>query len=749
MSNLPAFIQGVLQKRQSQKPRLDSAQRGLSELVNQLSQLAELASEATGVSQAKSELQQMVAVLTGNLGNLKTRITDLQARIANLLVRFGKDTINIGVAGKARQGKSTLLQKISGHDNTVIPTSDGLPCTGAKSKILHQEQEPHAVIEFYSETEFLKGIVHAYYDDLQLPSRPTTLADFRRALPAFDSELPEKHAVYKKLQELHTGLAAFGKYLSHRPGRIPLADVRDFVSQEGGRKLYLAVKCANIFVRFPNQDVTGLGIVDLPGLGEIAKGHGQKLVRSLQREVDAVVLIKLPGSEGALWDKGDYEVFNRIKQAVPEIDLADWLFPVLNETGPNHKQVQLLKQHPPDVGTSLTILSANCSSHEDVDRQIFTVVLQHLQNNLERIDQQYLANLYSQLSLLANDVEAAIEPAREFFRTDRMGVEDELKFNELFDEFLEELRGNLELLVSEYRKRLPSKASVGMLKKLNPMRSSKAVVTDVFVGDFQDAVDEACEAADLAPPVLTAQELNRRFFDRGGWNAVLQEQLHHMRSHLTHQLAESLDRRLKSMADEAQKEMLNRLLAPPLAQVLPADAQGSKNPDSRIQAFRKLLNPNSQPTLVAALDYLLSFTFSYQSHFHYRVRQVMELLDPMAPAGQIGLPVQGDVQSDEIAKLLADRYHTVVANVRKVLHSDLQYDSLKAIFAMIEETRDRLVRARSVGREWRILLYLYRGDIWPDKFNQFAIDSARRLGWQMALDAISQSASFLRSALKA
>ena len=46
-----------------------------------------------------------------------------------LEARYSRKTINIGVSGRARVGKSTLLQAISGLEDEQIPTGSGIPVT--------------------------------------------------------------------------------------------------------------------------------------------------------------------------------------------------------------------------------------------------------------------------------------------------------------------------------------------------------------------------------------------------------------------------------------------------------------------------------------------------------------------------------------------------------------------------------------------------------------------------------------------
>lgn len=735
MSNVRHFIERVLAKRQGQQPKLEALQRYLRELEEELRDLRRLASEATASADAPDELRRRAASLAGAIGGLEIQISEAKANSANLLARFTKKTINIGVAGKARQGKSTILQAISGLDSRVIPTSDGLPCTGAKSRILHRSDDPHAEVEFYTEPEFLREIIHAYYEELRLSPVPLSLDEFKKSFPPKPQfEKPEEHAVYDKLKELHTSLETYRPYLSREPKRIRLDEVRDYVSQEDGRKRYIAVRCANIYVPFPNGDVTGLAMVDLPGLGEIAKGHSEKLVTSLRREVDAVILVKRPSFGGDDWFAQDIKVFNEIKRAVPELDLADWLFIVLNADGQNSKQVDILKSRPPQIGTSPRLLAVNCIRPDAVRQGVFLEVLRHLEQNLERTDLRQLSALAEQLTHLANDLSSALQPIWEYLHRDNIGTGDYLKFRELVRSFCRQLRINLDELTDEYR------------EAANARTKAK---------EFAAAVDAACDKAKMDVPVPSAEELKGRFHDLGGWKAVVQEELHHLRSFLTYCLAETLDKSLAKMVEEVRRQIMTRVIADPLSRVLPPSARSVGDPKQHLEAFSRLLDPANQPSLIAGVDYLLMFSFSYQSHFHHRVRAAMDPLDPMAtreegeddPVTAIAPRNEDARKAEDVARGLRSFYERVVWSVRKLLREEMENDPMRALFSMVEETRDRLVRARDIERQWESLLYPRRGEIWPHEFNRFAVASAQRLAWQSAIDAVVRTIGKLRSAL--
>src|ERR1700735_951786 len=100
-NNLQQFIERVLTKRQAQKPKLQAVQQDLRILGRHLEQLRQLATQTSASADAPPDLRQRAALLGTGIDGLDRQISDSIARTANLLARFGKNTIDIGVAGKA------------------------------------------------------------------------------------------------------------------------------------------------------------------------------------------------------------------------------------------------------------------------------------------------------------------------------------------------------------------------------------------------------------------------------------------------------------------------------------------------------------------------------------------------------------------------------------------------------------------------------------------------------------------------
>ena len=70
--------------------------------------------------------------------------SDLNADLERLRNRFSRKALNITVIGRARQGKSRLLQTITGLSAEEIPDGNLAFCTGVRSDIVNELQVENA-----------------------------------------------------------------------------------------------------------------------------------------------------------------------------------------------------------------------------------------------------------------------------------------------------------------------------------------------------------------------------------------------------------------------------------------------------------------------------------------------------------------------------------------------------------------------------------------------------------------------------
>ena len=100
-----------------------------------------------------------------------------------LEARLARDTVNIGVSGQARVGKSTLLQSVSGLGDDQIPTGQALPVTAVRSRIFHAPDLRRATLRLHSFDTFVTDVLAPYHAELEIAGLPATPEEFALALP--------------------------------------------------------------------------------------------------------------------------------------------------------------------------------------------------------------------------------------------------------------------------------------------------------------------------------------------------------------------------------------------------------------------------------------------------------------------------------------------------------------------------------------------------------------------------------------
>jgi hypothetical protein len=169
------------------------------------------------------------------------------------------------------------------------------------------------------------------------------------------------------------------------------------------------------------------------------------------------------------------------------------------------------------------------------------------------------------------------------------------------------------------------------------------------------------------------------------------------------------------------------------------------------------LSKTKHPTLYTSFEYILKFSFAYHSHFHYRVREEMRGLETYTDASVREIvpfdATQENIleKAEEIAAGLLERYQKTVYYVSKRLGSEeMQTDPGKAIFSLVEEIKDRLIRTRDIDeQEWRPFLSEIRGKLWTKEFGRFEQEIALKREWQQALEAVTRQVEHIQTSFSA
>lgn len=723
-------IAEVLRKRKYRAPDLEKVHKGLLELQELLTKLQLLSGQSNQEVPKEQELVEATMTIASGIKDLQEEVISLDNSVSNIAKRFSRGTINIGVAGTAKNGKSTLLQKISGLSNTEIP-ADIVPCTGTMSKVFHVEDHPRAVIEFYSKPEFLKEILYPYFERLGL-RKPLSLEEFSsQPLPEFEvPEGPERYilnAVYSELKRIHTAFPTFSEFLGRMPETIKLEEIYEYIVKSEERTHYLAVKTANIYTKFPNHNVTGLCLVDLPGL-EAAEGFEKKLVASLEQQVDAVILVKMPKSGGAIWEEGDFKVIGLINSAIKEINLADWLFVALNELddSSNKEAVQFLLKNPPHIyGSKPLFLTANFYNADQADQRVFSPVLKHIEQNLESIDRQHVKRLAQKMETIANTLSNLLTVRAGF----RPKTDDLKLFSKLSNKFIKKLEDDLEDLLEQQQ--------------------------GITFDNFESKVKEVCEMAKQAhknaqSPILpTPAELERERRREQNWGRVVTLYIKKLRVFLSRYLTENLDVYFSQRVDEVLGQLLFDIFPESLRKLSIHHANAvASDPRSIILGLQQLLDKANQPNLYASFEYIVKFNLSYQVLFEYLIRSEISLLNPNHPKGHEVFKQLIDDNAVgrglEITEGLDKFYQDTIYQIsEKLLESQL--DPAEAVVSWGEGIRDRLVTTEVVKGEWTDFLADWRGELWPEEIGEIVRTKTFCEKWEKAIDEVRTSVKQIRA----
>jgi hypothetical protein len=284
----------------------------------------------------------------------------------------------------------------------------------------------------FSNEQFLEEVVEPYFSDLGLPSHPRSLDEFLSTdLDAVQrtrsTDSQTRSSELDRLDRLISIQRAAPRY---RPlldrGEVvleDLGDLRRFVAyptmddskaDRGGE--YLAVRDCRIESPFPETAVDRLGIVDLPGLGELASGIDHRIMTGLKDDVDVVLLVLRAQVGLANIDEIDIRALDLIDQARrPISDTRDFAWIVINAGSGDEARVEDLKHHiqtrlNQDLTDSRYLSAvADGRSASSVHQNVLVPVLERLAARLPVMDQQVLDGALEVLGQPMLLVQGAVE----------------------------------------------------------------------------------------------------------------------------------------------------------------------------------------------------------------------------------------------------------------------------------------------------------------------------------------------------
>jgi hypothetical protein len=668
-------------------------------------------------------------------------ISELEA-LTKLKSRFSRDTLNIGVIGRARQGKSRLLQSLTGLSAAEIPDGDRQHCTGVRSTIHHsQNVDTYGEVWFHTERSFVDEVITPYYEKLRLGTKPLNIEEFaNKLLPPLPQDIPgyaEPGAKYEHLKRFHSQFSHYRHLLRETsPLKIQKHQIREYVAQDttDGKRIFcnfLAVKEVKITCTFPNSHVGKIALVDMPGLGDTGIGDEARLIQTLGNEIDFVLFVRMPKSAGDYWADVDVKLYDAARSALVDLPINLWSFLVLNQThfesnnGDNLKNCQDLFDTIAEKHITVEkCLITNCADSEATN-QLLNTILDYLTTNIDVLDQKYASASQKRLFDIYESINTELNKAKMVFPKD--SEDDYLETEELFSE----LFGNSD---SGWWKDI----ALG-LQELRVQLWYQRQVPDEELHEGVIAAIESCEQnRGILSSENALQEINNRVMIGSAFRAYPDYQ-DELRVLISHRFL-SLDENLKRVVELVKNQVVDVFKSQGRLDIL------SKSEGSEFFAEIANIIPERLANLKTGFQILANFQLSYRGLILPRIRQHLDGLTNISPmTGQSGqileqpdktLAVSKDTTAEDILTALEIDYEKAINTIKPALE-ELLCEPNEAVYAMVEEFIDNVIRQKDIQKEWRNFLRGVRGKIWTDIFGKKEQDRLIREEWIKEINQVT------------
>jgi hypothetical protein len=731
MDDVAQRISAILTNRRNQLPLVQSEISRWQELDQELVRLdkavADFAKHPKTPAEVRDELRRLP------FAQLRSDIETAVGMLRTVEARFSRGTINVGVSGVARVGKSTLLQAISGLTDEQIPVGKGLPVTAVRSSIYHSTSQRRARLLMHSFESFRDEVLRPYFDTLglasHLPDSATVFGTLQ--LPQREADLPKEWQTpecgtllvrLRKMQEM------FPRYVEHLSGGetvVDLAHLRQYVAypaSDADSPLHLAVKSVTIECPFPRVQVESLGIIDLPGLGEVAAELDSHHVDGLRNNVDLVLLIKRPLEGMAYWEKRDVNTANLLDKARGLVShRKDFVFVLVNTGGADSdltnaiKKDLLEKANEGEDGRNYRVLEADASNQQAVEVGVLGPILQHLAARLPAMDQQVLDGTRKQFSAAASRITSvASDITRSLKNVVIASADAHGELDARTRALREDLAVQLGTLVDKHFKLARSQDEDP--EYVAAVNRAHENISEWIKAGFGSGRAAWCEAAfkdfkvhKASAPYATQQlnairvEISKRF-------SMLDDFCHSRVEDLLRAVSKTLRKHTGTLIPpevEDGKPALQHLMS------LVADA------DPSCVGFRDALND------------LLKLDLEYRTHLHPRVRASLDQLSMQDIDGEgqvsqkdrMAVPMT-ESGAEELFESVTQFARQAAFQTKKALMDQAVTPAL-VLHAAVEQFEDVLIRSATSEQDFRRLGRLYRDEIWPDVFKGIAEDNAR------------------------
>lgn len=725
MGNISQQIDKIIASRKEKLSLLQANKEAMGNVWNRILTFrqfqSDLRSNPDDFSGGHSEYEIAEKIMGISTATFEQMYQSYMGDLELMMKRLSRDSLHISFVGSAGQGKSLVMQNISGLPKSVIPSSDGGDCTGAKSIITNSENDTvSAQITFYTKTE-LVGIVNQYLKALNTPT-----IRYASEIPSLNLE-PIMRRVQEsgiaKDEELFDYLVKYVKHFDQysenltdsndtKPLSVPEDEIEKYVAQYSNKDTsveyfqYLGVKVANISKRFPYKDAGKIVLVDTVGLGTTSLDTEKDMLKAVKEDSDAIIFMQCPNDRRGRISQDEVDAIDSIIKEVGTGYTKEMLFWVLNrvESGnkqPNGKQVSLVMQKIKQKNYAIAMpLDVDCFNPQEVEEKLLTPVLTQLSSKMGAVDDLQIDALREKahkVFLAYSQICQATDQAFASSATQDIKRKFHSRIVQTFDKKL--LFQLKELYLHEYndRRNLPCEdlmtASQEKLKHVIQSVLSEDEVIDLLTSGNENQSYAYMHSTDI---------MRMRIIDDFT------------------QLNDVLDKLVERM----KKEVLNIFVSPEIGRlgfVYPMEGTSS----DWIEGFiNKVDAENKYPIIASSLRKFKAYGINVQG---FLIHEVRDKLDPI-DVSLVGQPVLNeqltnlDLVAKQIVEFLKTNIEIVHEKIEKAL-AELYTIPNRSMFAAVKDLTDRLTYTRADGEnavayEWQCLYEDWLFLIWKEEYDQ-------------------------------
>ena len=720
MNTITARIDSIITARSTSLAKLKLASEALEKCSNTVRRFERLQAKVANDAAYKQLfgkpeiLERIKGVSTGGF---HSTYQNYKANISRLTERFSRKELHISFIGRAGQGKSLVMQNISGLSGNVIPSAEGSDCTGAKSIITNDPTATttKARIEFFSQMEMIE-IVNTYLANIFYGTYKVGSIDEIKNLPLenmknqLDFTQVKENELLAQLEKYVLHIGEFETALS-TTREVAEQDIERYVAQfksgDPSQKYftYLGVKLANIICKFPEEDAGKIVLVDTIGIGATSLGTEDKMLDTVENDSDAIVFMFRPDAFRPRLSNDEINIIDEVSKRISPEYAKEMFFWVLNRVtsgkGENAKYMPDLKAQITNRNFPVAmVLEVDCKSPEAVESELLMPILKQLSQRIGKVD-ELLINRLNELGEKLHEEYRAIADAIDKILVG--AANDDIKralFGEIEGVYKTKVLNTLRTLYKNkyYSIRENSCAEWERASKLSLKFIFKSIPSkDKIISLLNNGTINPHNAAEYCTDLMRIQIINR-FLEL---DAVLKELVRDTKMEVIHILADD---------DKGR-----------LCKVIPLE---NLSPEEWIDNFiAKTECEKKYPLLTKAFTSLKNFTINVQGFLIYEIRNNLDVIDfSLQPKTPEISAVFGESEhvADEIItwlRLYVEKVHEGIEITLKKLNSVPN----KARFAALKDFYDRATYAGrdetlDVLTQWRYLYEDWMSVIWSEKY---------------------------------